>query len=133
MMACVFNADSTRMVTASKDGSLIVWDVAVRYALNEDTKILRRIPCAVRGGHYTRLALSARGVLAATVEGKGLFFIDVERCASSRSPLGLGDITARLVLGWASPASHRMWGGEPLLEPGIPDVTIRNLFIAGRG
>jgi len=88
--ACAFNADSTRMVTSSKDGLLIVWDIAVRYKLNEDTKIVRRIPCAVSGRHYSRLALSALGVLAATVDGAGMFFVDVETCVASPLTAGWG-------------------------------------------
>ena len=40
--ALAFSADDTRAVTASKDGTWGVWDLNVRYKLNEDAKRLLR-------------------------------------------------------------------------------------------
>eukprot|EP00238_Polyblepharides_amylifera_P000242 CAMPEP_0196574060 /NCGR_PEP_ID=MMETSP1081-20130531/3842_1 /TAXON_ID=36882 /ORGANISM="Pyramimonas amylifera, Strain CCMP720" /LENGTH=395 /DNA_ID=CAMNT_0041891959 /DNA_START=113 /DNA_END=1300 /DNA_ORIENTATION=+ len=62
-----FSADSTKMVTASKDGFLILWNINVRYQLSEDPKILLRTPCVMTGGHYSKIALSPSGLLAAVV------------------------------------------------------------------
>lgn len=38
-----FSADGTRVVSASTDGFLIVWNIDVRYSLNEDPKILYKV------------------------------------------------------------------------------------------
>ena len=40
VLAVDFSPDCTRMVTASKDGTWRVWNIAVRYHLQEDPKCL---------------------------------------------------------------------------------------------
>ena len=43
MTAVGFSWDSTKIVTASKDGFLIVWNIDVRYKLSEDPKLIHKV------------------------------------------------------------------------------------------
>jgi WD40 repeat protein len=42
-MCASFSPDSKRMVTASEDGTLRVWNIDVRYAMSEDAKVLLKV------------------------------------------------------------------------------------------
>lgn len=46
VMGVSFSPDSKRVVTASEDGTLRVWNIEVRYHMSEDPKVLLK----VRGG-----------------------------------------------------------------------------------
>jgi len=76
--ALAYSWDSTRVVTTSKDGFTIVWRIDVRYQLSEDPKIVHKIPCRHQGGHYTQLAVSPKGVIAAVI-GSDIDFYDMAR------------------------------------------------------
>jgi|AntRauMFilla1563_2_1112583.scaffolds.fasta_scaffold52700_1 WD40 repeat protein len=75
-----FNHDSTQVVTCSKDQTWRVWNINVRYQVSEDPKVIREGRCVPfeKGVFYTRMDLSAKGVLAATVgpQERNLHFIN---------------------------------------------------------
>lgn len=67
-----FMPNSEQIITASKDGTMKVWNINVRYQMDEDPKILRGFPIPLHDSsgatlHYDRLSLSPDGkILAAT-------------------------------------------------------------------
>lgn len=63
-----FTPDSEQIITASKDGSIRIWNINVRYHMDEDPKTLKVFPISLSGSHYDRLSLSPDGkILAATL------------------------------------------------------------------
>lgn len=67
-----FAPNSDQVITVSKDGTLKVWNIDVRYHMDEDPKILRGFPTPLHDSngatlHYDHLSLSPDGkILAAT-------------------------------------------------------------------
>lgn len=70
-VCCVaFSHDSKKVVTASKDGTLRVWNIDVRFALEEDPKTLKVVAIPLPNGKcYERLAFGPNGMIAASYEG----------------------------------------------------------------
>nr|XP_016473596.1 PREDICTED: transducin beta-like protein 2 [Nicotiana tabacum] len=69
-----FTPNSEQIITASKDGSIRVWNINVRYHLSEDPKTLRVLPIPLKDAngttlHYDRLCLSPDGKILATTHG----------------------------------------------------------------
>ena len=71
--ALAFSADDTRAVTASKDGTWGVWDLTVRYKLNEDAKrLLRQVQVGSSvAADGAKLVCPGKLVHVATREGVG--------------------------------------------------------------
>ena len=69
-------ADSARMVTASRDGTLRLWNIAVRYKQQEDPKCLLSVRQPLPGKKcYERLSIAGNGIIAAAC-GTILHFLD---------------------------------------------------------
>ena len=56
MLCLDFSPDSKRAVTASKDGTWCIWNIDVRYKMDEDPKRLLQSPQPVRLTHCRLLA-----------------------------------------------------------------------------
>lgn len=80
VLAVAISADNRLAATASKDGTLRVWDLAVRYALQEDPKALlvMSMPLA-QGKVYSRLAFSPGNALIAAACDNLVHFISSRR------------------------------------------------------
>jgi WD40 repeat protein len=75
-MSAAFSPDGARAVTASKDGSLCVWNTAVRYQLQEDPKTLLKIDLPLPAGQvFEQLAWGPDGTVAASLGGH-IHFLD---------------------------------------------------------
>ncbi|CAE6144742.1 unnamed protein product [Arabidopsis arenosa] len=103
-----FSPNSEKIITASKDGSIRVWNINVRYHLDEDPKTLKvfPIPLCDSGGnplHYDRLSLCPEGKILAASHGSTLQWL----CAETGNVLDTvekaheGDITC---ISWAPKA-----------------------------
>ncbi|MCO5575909.1 hypothetical protein L7F22_029716 [Adiantum nelumboides] len=78
-----FTSDASGIVTASKDGTIRVWNINVRYHLDEDPKCLKtfRIPLQDLKGlalHYDRLAVSPDNKTLAVTHGSTLQWLDLD-------------------------------------------------------
>eukprot|EP00249_Psilotum_nudum_P018856 c26990_g1_i1 orf=583-1905(-) len=78
-----FTWDSERMITASKDGSIRIWNINVRYHLDEDPKCLRVLPIPLRdikglAAHYDRLAISPDNKILAVTHVSTLQWLKLE-------------------------------------------------------
>ncbi|MFS7932672.1 putative transcription factor WD40-like family [Helianthus anomalus] len=78
-----FTPDSERIITASKDGSIRVWNINVRYHLDEDPKTLKVFPIPLHDSngtalHYDRLSISPDGKILAVTHGSLLQWLSVE-------------------------------------------------------
>jgi WD40 repeat protein len=78
-----FTWDSERIVTASKDGTIRIWNINVRYHLDEDPKCLKviQIPLLDAKGapvHYDRLAISPDNRMLAVIHGTTLQWLELE-------------------------------------------------------
>uniref|UniRef100_A0A1D1YIL3 Transducin beta-like protein 2 n=1 Tax=Anthurium amnicola TaxID=1678845 RepID=A0A1D1YIL3_9ARAE len=113
-----FTPSSEQIITTSKDGSLRVWNINVRYHLDEDPKTLKvfHIPLQdVRGSvlHYERISLSPDGKILAATHGSTLQWL----CAESGKVLDTadnsheGEITG---IAW-SPHMIPVGGGQALV------------------
>ncbi|KAL9245290.1 hypothetical protein vseg_018959 [Gypsophila vaccaria] len=72
-----FAPNSEQIITASKDGTMKVWNINVRYHMDEDPKILKGFPIPLldsRGAtlHYDHLSLSPDGKILAATHGPTL-------------------------------------------------------------
>eukprot|EP00878_Enallax_costatus_P010560 GHUV01011027.1.p1 GENE.GHUV01011027.1~~GHUV01011027.1.p1 ORF type:complete len:367 (+),score=82.44 GHUV01011027.1:462-1562(+) len=74
VMSVAFNADGSRTITASKDGTLRIWNTAVRYHLQEDPKQLLKVDLP-KGQVFERMAWGPDGTIAAAIGGQ-IHFID---------------------------------------------------------
>ncbi|KAH9328228.1 hypothetical protein KI387_000336, partial [Taxus chinensis] len=78
-----FTSDSERIITASKDGSMRVWNINVRYHLDEDPKCLKVFPIPLHNEkgsfmHYDRLSLSPDDKIIAASHGSVLQWLSFE-------------------------------------------------------
>lgn len=73
-----FSWDSTRAVSASEDGTLRIWNIDVRYALQEDPKPLVIVGLPSGKQPVTKLAWSIGGHHIAAVSGSTIFFLDAK-------------------------------------------------------
>ncbi|XP_030535321.1 transducin beta-like protein 2 [Rhodamnia argentea] len=100
-----FSPNSEQIVTASKDGSIRIWNINVRYHLDEDPKTLKVFPIPLHdsGGatlHYDRLSLSPDGKLLAATHGSMLQWLCIEtgKVLDTAEKAHDGDITC---MSWA--------------------------------
>lgn len=76
VMSAAFAPDGSKAVTASKDGTMRIWNLAVRYQLQEDPKVLLNLPLPLpKGQCFERMAWGPDGTVAAAVGGH-IHFID---------------------------------------------------------
>ncbi|KAI4372709.1 hypothetical protein MLD38_010908 [Melastoma candidum] len=78
-----FTPNSDRVITASKDGSMRIWNINVRYHLDEDPKTIETFPIPLHDSkgatlHYDRLCLSPDGRILAATHGSLLQWLCVE-------------------------------------------------------
>lgn len=78
-----FTPNSEQVITASKDGTLKVWNINVRYHLDEDPKILKSFPLPLHDSsgatlHYDRLSISPDGKILAATHGSTLQWLSVD-------------------------------------------------------
>ncbi|KHG09050.1 Transducin beta-like protein 2 [Gossypium arboreum] len=78
-----FSPNSEQIITTSKDGSIRVWNINVRYHLSEDPKTLKVFPIPLHDPsgsalHYDRLSLSPDGKILAATRGPTLQWLCLE-------------------------------------------------------
>lgn len=78
-----FSPNSERIITASKDGSIRVWNINVRYHLDEDPKTLKVFPIPLHDSkgttlQYDRLSISPDGKILAATHGSLLQWLSAE-------------------------------------------------------
>nr|KJB22318.1 hypothetical protein B456_004G040800 [Gossypium raimondii] len=78
-----FSPNSEQIITTSKDGSIRVWNINVRYHLSEDPKTLKVFPIPFHDSsgsalHYDRLSLSPDGKILAATRGPTLQWLCLE-------------------------------------------------------
>ncbi|XP_042486267.1 transducin beta-like protein 2 [Macadamia integrifolia] len=95
-----FAPNSEQIITASKDGSMRIWNINVRYHLEEDPKTLKVFPiplCDSNGSalHYDRLCLSPDGKILAATHGSTLQWLSAEtgKVLDTADKAHEGDIT----------------------------------------
>lgn len=113
-----FTPNSEQIITASKDDSIRIWNINVRYHLDEDPKTLKMfsIPLHDSGGatlHYDRLSISPDGGILAATHGSTLQWLSVEtgKVLDTADKAHDGDITW---ISWA-PKAIPMGDGEALV------------------
>jgi WD40 repeat protein len=95
-----FSQDSERIITASKDGSIRIWNINVRYHLDEDPKTLKVFPIPLSDSkgntlHYDHLSLSPDGKILAASHGSTLQWLstDTGKVLDNADKAHDGDIT----------------------------------------
>ncbi|CAI9786002.1 unnamed protein product [Fraxinus pennsylvanica] len=78
-----FSPNSEQIITVSKDGSIRIWNINVRYHLDEDSKTLKVLPIPLSDSngttlHYDRLCLSPDGKILAATHGSTLQWLCAE-------------------------------------------------------
>ncbi|KAL5539901.1 hypothetical protein UlMin_045079 [Ulmus minor] len=78
-----FAPNSEQIITASKDGSIRIWNINVRYHLDEDPKTLKVFPIPLHDSKgttllYDRLSVSPDGRILAATHGSTLQWLCVE-------------------------------------------------------
>ncbi|KAK2985237.1 hypothetical protein RJ640_015945 [Escallonia rubra] len=87
-----FTPNSEQVITASKDGSIRLWNINVRYHLDEDPKTLKVFPIPLHDSkgstlHYDRLSISPDGRILAATHGSLLQWL----CAETGQVLDTAD------------------------------------------
>ncbi|XP_010092831.2 transducin beta-like protein 2 [Morus notabilis] len=100
-----FSPNSEQIITASKDGSIRIWNINVRYHLDEDTKTLKVFPIPLHDSNgvtlnYDRLSISPDGRILAATHGTTLQWLCVEtgKVLETAEKAHDGDITC---ISWA--------------------------------
>ncbi|ONK71693.1 uncharacterized protein A4U43_C04F11370 [Asparagus officinalis] len=95
-----FTPNSEQIITASKDGSLRIWNINVRYHLDEDPKTLKVFPIPLKDSkgltlHYDRISLSPDGKILVTTSGSTLQWLCAEtgKILDTAEKAHEGDIT----------------------------------------
>ncbi|KAI3957120.1 hypothetical protein MKW92_048970 [Papaver armeniacum] len=78
-----FSPNSEQIITASKDGTIRIWNINVRYHLSEDPKTLKVFPIPLHDSkgetlHYDRLSISPDGKVLAATHDSLLQWLSVE-------------------------------------------------------
>jgi WD40 repeat protein len=100
-----FAPNSEQIITASKDGSIRVWNINVRYHLDEDPKNLRVLAIPLHGSkgsvcQYDHMSISPDGKVLAVTSGSTLQWLCAETGAvlDTAAKAHEGDITG---IAWA--------------------------------
>ncbi|XP_020096317.1 transducin beta-like protein 2 [Ananas comosus] len=95
-----FTPNSEQIITASKDGSIRVWNINVRYHLDEDPKTLKVFPIPLHDSkgsvcYYDHLSISPNGKILAVTSGPTLQWLCAEtgRVLNTAEKVHEGDIT----------------------------------------
>ncbi|GLU00479.1 hypothetical protein SLE2022_178460 [Rubroshorea leprosula] len=103
-----FSLNSEQIITASKDGSIRIWNINVRYHLDEDPKTVKVFPIPLHDSsgstlHCDRLALSPDGKILATTYCSTLQWLCIEtgKVLDTAEKAHDGDITS---IAWAPKA-----------------------------
>ncbi|XP_068634615.1 uncharacterized protein [Aristolochia californica] len=78
-----FTPNSEQIITTSKDGSMRIWNINVRYHLDEDPKALKVFPIPLRDAKgstllYDHISISPDGKILAATHGSTLQWLCVE-------------------------------------------------------
>ncbi|KAG6435676.1 hypothetical protein SASPL_100551 [Salvia splendens] len=78
-----FSPNSEQIITASKDGTIRIWNINVRYHMDEDPKTLKVLPIPLHDEngttlHYDLLSLSPDGKILAATHGSTLQWLCAE-------------------------------------------------------
>ncbi|XP_044503727.1 transducin beta-like protein 2 [Mangifera indica] len=110
-----FAPNSEQIITASKDGSIRIWNINVRYHLDEDPKTLKLFPIPLHDSsgatlHYDHLSLSPDGRILAATHGSTLQWLSVEsgKVLDTADKAHESDITS---IAWA-PTTIPMGSGQ---------------------
>ncbi|KAG6728258.1 hypothetical protein I3842_02G164700 [Carya illinoinensis] len=113
-----FSPNSEQIITASKDGSIRIWNINVQYHLDEDPKTLKVFPIPLHDSsgatlHYDRLCISPDGRILAATHGSTLQWLCVESgtVLDTADKAHDGDITC---ISWA-PMTIPMGNGQVLV------------------
>ncbi|KAL4432387.1 hypothetical protein ABPG77_001686 [Micractinium sp. CCAP 211/92] len=102
-----FSPDLTRMVTASGDGLLKVWNINVRYHMDEDPKVLLTTGLSLPPGQcYKRVAWGPDGHIAAACD-RMLHFLDART----------GEVVDRVEDAHDAPITCLEWSSSKLRGP----------------
>lgn len=119
-----FAPNSEQIITASKDGSIRVWNINVRYHLDEDPKTLRVMPIPLHDSkgsvcQYDHMNVSPDGKILAVTSGSTLQWLCVETGAvlDTAEKAHEGDITG---IAWAPRTIPN--GGVPVFILGTAGV-----------
>ncbi|XP_052170603.1 uncharacterized protein LOC127786903 [Diospyros lotus] len=100
-----FAPNSEQIITASKDGSIRIWNINVRYHLDEDPKTLKVFPIPLHDSsgttlYYDRLNISPDGKVLAATHGSTLQWLSAEtgQVLDTADKAHDGDITG---IAWA--------------------------------
>ncbi|CAM8968644.1 unnamed protein product [Rhodiola kirilowii] len=100
-----FTPDSEQIITASKDGTIRIWNINVRYHLDEDPKTVKVFPIPLLDASgtpltYDRLSISPDGNFLAVTHDSTLQWLNVEsgKILDTADKAHDGDITA---IAWA--------------------------------
>ncbi|CAL5340197.1 unnamed protein product [Camellia sinensis] len=96
-----FAPNSEQIITASKDGSIRIWNINVRYHLDEDPKTLKVFPIPLHDSsgttlHYDHLSISPDGRMLAATHGSTLQWLSAEtgQVLDTADRVHDGDITS---------------------------------------
>eukprot|EP01018_Ginkgo_biloba_P018257 Gb_21245 [translate_table: standard] len=124
-----FTSDSERIVTTSKDGSIRIWNINVRYHLDEDPKCMKvfTIPLHDEKGsllHYDRLSLSPDNKIIAVTHGSILQWLSFEtgEILDTADKAHDGDITC---IAWAPQPVATENGLATILATGSSDKKVK--------
>lgn len=113
-----FTPNSEQVITASKDGTLKLWNINVRYQMDEDPKILKGFPIPLHDSsgatlQYDRLSISPDGKILAATHGSTLQWLcaDTGKILDTAEKAHDGDITS---IEWA-PKPLSTGNGEALV------------------
>ncbi|XP_068649968.1 uncharacterized protein [Aristolochia californica] len=113
-----FTPNSEQIITTSKDGSMRIWNINVRYHLDEDPKTLKVFPIPLRDSKgstlfYDHISISPDGKILAATHGSTLQWLCVEtgNVFDTVDKAHEGDITG---ITW-SPQSIPLGGGLAMI------------------
>eukprot|EP00252_Welwitschia_mirabilis_P017012 TRINITY_DN3782_c0_g1_i1.p1 TRINITY_DN3782_c0_g1~~TRINITY_DN3782_c0_g1_i1.p1 ORF type:complete len:440 (-),score=93.50 TRINITY_DN3782_c0_g1_i1:471-1790(-) len=124
-----FTSDSERILTASKDGTLRIWNINVRYHLDEDPKCLKvfQIPLHDEKGsvsHYDRLCISPDDKIIAASNHALLQWLNFEsgEVLDTADKVHEGDITC---MAWSPQPVSTEYGVSFILATSSTDKRVK--------
>lgn len=131
-----FTPDSEQIITSSKDGSMRIWNINVRYHLDEDPKTLKVFPIPLHDSnettlHYDRLSISPDGKILAATHGPLLQWLcaetgqvldtadkahdgDITDLAWAPRIIPMGDIQSMILATSSVDKKVKLWAAPPL-------------------
>lgn len=131
-----FSPNSEQIITASKDGTIRIWNINVRYHLDEDPKTLKVFPIPLHDSkgttlHYDRLSISPDGRVLAVTHGSTLQWLSVESgevldtaekahdgdimgIEWAPKPISIGDKKALILATASTDKKVKLWAAPPL-------------------